>query len=563
VVDDDPIARMRRQQAAVLAIASQQGRAGDLSALLREIATVHAETLEVERAGIWTLSEDRSQLRCLVQVERSRSTVTSGTVFEAKDFPAYFAAVESGRALATDDARHDPRTREFAGSYLAEHGITSMIDAAIREGGRVIGVVCGEHVGPPRAWTADEVAFAGEIADQAAMAFSAAERRRLQAERERMALQLAQKQRLESLGTLAAGVAHEINNPLTYVLANVDFAAGRVQALLGGREVKLADVAEALAEAREGVERVERIVRDLRSFARVGDDERGPVDPRQVIESTLNVVRNEIRHRARLVKNLGAVPHVEANESRLGQVVLNLLINAVQALPEGRAEDHELGVSTATDGAGRAVIEVRDTGCGIPAEALARIFDPFFSTKPVGSGMGLGLALTHGIVTSLGGEIQVESTVGEGSTFRVILPPAPPGARPARSPTPSPAGASQRRGRVLVVDDEPLVASSIARLLEGEHDVVTATRAEDALARAHAERFDVILCDLMMPDLAGMDFYHALGARDPDAARRVVFITGGAFTPGARAFLERVQAPCVEKPFNADRLRALVRERVG
>jgi PAS domain S-box-containing protein len=248
-------------------------------------------------------------------------------------------------------------------------------------------------------------------------------------ERKKMEAKLIQAERLASMGTLAAGVAHEINNPLTYVMANIGFVADRLTKLVPrdpspSVATQLQELATALAEAQEGASRVRQIVRDLKILAR-GDEERyGPIDVRGVIESSISMVSNQIRMKAELVRTLAEVPPVEASESRLGQVFLNLLVNATQAIDHGDVAGNKIGVSTSTDPAGRAVITVSDTGAGIPPEVMGRIFDPFFTTKPLGVGTGLGLFICHGIVKALGGEIAAESALGRGTTFRVTLPPA-------------------------------------------------------------------------------------------------------------------------------------------
>jgi CheY-like chemotaxis protein len=212
---------------------------------------------------------------------------------------------------------------------------------------------------------------------------------------------------------------------------------------------------------------------------------------------------------------------------------------------------------TGMDAAGRVVVEVRDTGSGVPVELLGRIFEPFFTTKPVGVGTGLGLSICHNIVSSLGGEITVENQSGQGACFRVALWPAPQesGARPA-----APRTAGGRRGRLLVIDDEPSVGAAVGRLLAAEHEVVTVSVAREALACfEQGERFDVILCDLMMPEMPGTELYAAIAALAPDQAERIVFMTGGAFTSRAREFLAHVPNLRVDKPFDSENLRAVIR----
>jgi len=233
--------------------------------------------------------------------------------------------------------------------------------------------------------------------------------------------------RMAALGTLAAGVAHEVNTPLAYVISNLDFVRDSLSHLEAGTHPipRLIETRRALADASEGAERVRVIVRDLKTFSRTGED-RHPLDVLDVLRSALHLASSEIRLRARLVQDLAPVPAVTANASRLGQVFLNLLLNAAQALPDDRAAEHEVRVTTSVDVGGWANVDVRDTGCGIPAELLGRIFDPFFTTKPAGIGTGLGLGICQEIVSGLGGAIEVESTVGRGSLFRVRLPSALP-----------------------------------------------------------------------------------------------------------------------------------------
>ena len=381
--------------------------------------------------------------------------------------------------------------------------------------------------------------------------------RREQREREALQARMSQSDRLASVGMLSAGVAHEVNNPLSYILSNLTFAMEALRGEAGSiSEAGLADVVSALTEAFDGAERVRLIVRGLMAFARTDDDRRAPVDVEKVIEATFRMVGHEVRNRASLVCDFGAVPPVDGSELHLGQVFLNLVMNAVQAMPEGDVDHNELRVTTRLDPSGRVCVEVRDTGSGIPAELLGRVFDPFFTTKPVGVGTGLGLSICHGLVTKEGGEITVESTVGRGTSFKVFLPLAT--ARPApRAKTDPPVAV--RRGRVLVVDDEPIVARVLGRLLEPDHEVVALTSAREALARiADGDRFDAILCDLMMPELSGMELHEALGRLAPDQAARMVFVSGGAFSPSAASFLDRVPNQRLVKPFDNTKVRRAV-----
>jgi PAS domain S-box-containing protein len=367
--------------------------------------------------------------------------------------------------------------------------------------------------------------------------------------------------RMASVGTLAAGVAHEINNPLTYVTANLDLAIEELRALSGGSASgRMKDLEELLLEAREGTARVSKIVRGLKTFSRIEEERRSVIDLIPVLDLSINMAFNEIRHRARLVKEYGSLPLVEADDARLGQVFINLLVNAAQALPAGSSDRNEIRIVTSTNALGEAVIEVRDTGPGMPSAVLARIFDPFFTTKAVGVGTGLGLAICHNIITGMHGQLSVQSDEGKGTTFRVVLPAS---TRPLTTSLTTAAKVEVipvTHGRVLVVDDEPAVGLAVRRVLR-EHEVVVVSTAPAALELiAKGEDFDVILSDLMMPGMSGMDFYTVLAALDPTMAARVVFVTGGAFTPEANAFLDRIANERMDKPFHFKQLRELVRK---
>jgi PAS domain S-box-containing protein len=385
-------------------------------------------------------------------------------------------------------------------------------------------------------------------------------------EQRRLQAQLMVSDRMASVGTLAAGVAHEINNPLAAVMANLDYIADvmgqRTSASPGAmspamRETWFRDeIKVPLDDAREAAERVRFIVRDLKMFSRSPTEEvRGPVNVKAVMESSLRMAWNEVRHRARLVKNYGDVPDVDANEARLGQVFLNLIVNAAQAIPEGNVESNEIKVTTRLEG-GRVVIEVADTGPGIPPEIVNRVFDAFFTTKGVGVGSGLGLAICHRIVTDIGGDLTVRSQVGAGTVFQVSLPEAVIEALPV-APTAIPQGG--RRGRILIVDDEEMIIRILTRILGKEHDVVATVDARKALALCAAgEKFDLILCDLMMPVMTGMELHSELCLLSPEQAKAMIFVTGGAFTEKTRSFLSDTPKEHIEKPFDAANLRAIV-----
>ncbi|MEZ4229368.1 MAG: PAS domain S-box protein [Polyangiaceae bacterium] len=385
-------------------------------------------------------------------------------------------------------------------------------------------------------------------------------------ERRALEAQLRVSERMVSVGTLAAGVAHEINNPLAYVLANLEQAQQSLDGLSGRVEATLLEeLRDLVGEGHQGADRVRRIVRDLGTFSRSDDDVVGLVDVTQALESAIAMAQNEIRHRARLTRDFAKdLPMVSANEARLAQVFLNLLMNAAQALDDGRAETNEIRVRTRQRG-DEIIVEVSDTGPGIPNELRQRIFDPFFTTKPIGEGVGLGLSICHSIVNAYSGHVSiVDEGEGDpanrwGSTFRVHLPAS--GALPKPAELPPPSLSRTRAARILIVDDEPVVLKALKRILK-QHEVHLAHSGKQALEHLleKQEQFDVIICDMMMPEVSGLEVYQRLDAEAPDVALRMVFMTGGAFTPAAREFLALHRERWLEKPFDRARVLDLVQE---
>jgi CheY-like chemotaxis protein len=361
--------------------------------------------------------------------------------------------------------------------------------------------------------------------------------------------------RMVTVGTMAAGVAHEVNNPLTYVLLNLDMVTHRLRA-----ENQLSDVRTYLERAQSGAQRVQAIVASLRTFSRIDEGPEQPVDLRSTLDAALTMASSEVRHRAQVDVDQGESLSVMGSEAKLGQVFLNLIINAAQAITQPDPQRHHIRIRVFREGE-RAVVEVSDTGCGISPEHLGRIFDPFFTTKPVGSGTGLGLSICHSIVTELSGSIDVRSTPGQGTTFTVGLPLCE---RPlVRSSSIRPI-LPRVFGRVLVVDDDQLVSEAVELMLADDYQVKLANGADEALRLLRAgERFDAMVCDLMMPGMSGIELYYEIENEFPALAERVLFATGGAFTRPAQSFVERMGPRVITKPFSSEELRVKVRKAVA
>ena len=384
--------------------------------------------------------------------------------------------------------------------------------------------------------------------------------------------QLRATERLAAMATLAAGLGHEINNPLASVLANIELALEGLQ----GRSDAVPPVEKELLEARSGVQRIGSIVQNMRLLAR-GDLEKWElVDVNTVVEQSVAVAAHALRYRARLLRDLGEVGQIEGNASQLAQVCVNLLLNAAQALPEETPDRNEIRLTTRREN-DTILIEVADNGCGIPEDILARIFEPFFTTKDVVGGMGLGLSISNRTVTALGGKLSVASQVGSGSSFRVVLPaargslvqasgvpkPEPPGAVHAASPVVR----GSESLRILIIDDQASLGQALRRMLARDHEVEVVIEPREAVAMltggvlsAGQPDFDIIVCDLMMPGLSGEEVYTEVIKQRPELAERFIFMTGGAFTARGSRFLDEIAAPVLHKPFDATRVRTLVRE---
>ncbi|BDG09363.1 hybrid sensor histidine kinase/response regulator [Anaeromyxobacter paludicola] len=387
---------------------------------------------------------------------------------------------------------------------------------------------------------------------------------------ERARAQLSAAERLAAVGKLAGGLAHEINNPLTFVLVNAAYAREELSRLEvpAATRARLAEVEAALREATEGAQRVADIVADLRAFGREqAGAGAGPVDLEMVLGHVQRLVSGELRARGAFTVSLAPGPLlVEGSAALLGEAFLTLLLQASAALGEEPPPGSEVRLSARRE-EGAVVVEVRDTGEPIPEEALADLFDPFAGgTAGIrqgsgGRGAGLGLAAARGAVEGCGGTIEVVPGA-RGALFRVRLRAATSESRLRLCK--SAGGDGSGRPRVLVVDDEPLLCASVYRVLSPHFNVVPHTSARTALELLRqGERFDALLCDLMMPELSGMELFAEVSRLDPGLAAATVFLTGGAFTPGSRRFLERTPNPWLEKPFDPVELVTALREASG
>jgi signal transduction histidine kinase/ActR/RegA family two-component response regulator len=359
-------------------------------------------------------------------------------------------------------------------------------------------------------------------------------------------------QRLSATGTLAAGIAHEINNPL----------GGMLNAARMLREGRLdpAKQQEYLELIADGLERVRTIVQKILQF-RPRAFEPQPVRLQEAVEKAIAFMEHRARAKEVTLRNeLPAdLPVVNGDPLELQQAFLNILMNAADACVVGEGMVTIYGRATG-DGVS---VSVADNGCGMEPDELARCTDLFFTTKDVGEGTGLGLSICHGIITALGGQISVESAPGRGTVVRVVLPAhagdAARDAAPAPASEAAAAANGRKRHRVMLVDDEPQIAHTMERLLRRDYDITVALCGREAIEHiTRGARFDAIVSDVMMPNMTGIELSEELRRVAPDQARRLIFLSGGAFTAQARERLDELGAPQLEKPVTAKELRACV-----
>ena len=546
---------MSRDRALVEVATSRPTTDGDFRRVARMVTRVAAEVLGVERVGVWLFADRGRRLECVTNYRRARDEHAVEPSLDSAGYPAYFDALRTGRAIAASDARSDVRTRELDADYLEPNDIRSMLDAAIRVRGEVVGVVCHEHVGQAHEWQVDEICFASGLADQIAQAMLNAERQAQADDVRRLEDELEVTRRLEALGRLAGGVVHDLNNLLFIVLANAEL-------------LKLTNLGEAgkeqLQALQDAASRSAELAKRLLSF---GSRTRGDVvcDARQVLADLIPLLRQVVPATVELA---GELPEqscpVRCSRGVIEQAVMNLVVNARDAV-DGRGRiEARLTPSGAVEDApieGPAVrIAVSDDGPGVSDELASQVFVPFFSTKPRAQGSGLGLSTVKGLVESCGGTVRLERTE-PGSTFALWLRAAAPGelsAAPhqACGTTSHEDAAMSSRGRVLIADSDPAARRALAELLRRQgFEVVAAGDGNEvvALFGALAEPPTVVVLDHALAVMDGRAALVAIRAQAPDVPVVVV----------GPQDAEVPEAEILSKPFGGDALREVIDRAVG
>ena len=527
---------------------------GDLPAALKRITEFVADTLRVARTGVWGYHLDR--LTCLDLFDQATRQHDDGAERRWDSHPEYFAAIREGVPLVVPNVAADPRTRTLAAADPARGEVTAQFDVPVRVAGRLVAVLTNEHAGGPRRWTAEEQTFAASVTSFIALAIEATERTRLEE-------QLAQAQKLESIGRLAGGVAHDFNNLLTAIIGNVEIARGTVSA---GAPILLE-----LQEIESAARRAADLSRQLLTFARHQVVQPRVVNLNELARGADKLLRRLLGEDIELVTLLEpALGSVRIDPGQFEQVIVNLAVNARDAMPNGGrltietsniALDQEYAATHTGVAPGEYVqLAVSDTGHGMDRETLSRLFEPFFTTKDQGSGTGLGLAICYGIVRQAGGAIWAYSEPGRGATFKVYLPRVD-AAPDVEALVELPAAAPRGRETVLLVEDEGQIRHLAARVLEGHgYEVITASDGIEAvrIGRERLTEIDALVTDVVLPLLGGREVAARLRHERPTLP--VLYVSG--YTRGTIPDGELLDpnTAFLSKPFTPRLLAERVRE---
>lgn len=542
-----------RKHNELLRTLGKQLASDDLATQLRAITEAATRSMEVARVGVWLFDAEHSRITAQSIFDARTGQHEQGPELTAEAFPEYFNALEEERVIAASDAGSYPTTRGFAAGYLAEHGITSLLDAPIRVGGRVLGVLCHEHVGKPREFTDEDQSVAGSLADFVALAIESHEHGRAEDALLSSNKQLEEARRIEAVGRLAGGVAHDFNNVITVVSSYAFLLAKKLD--------KNDPLQGPVAEIGKAAERAADITRKLLALTR-----RDPVAPRVfdlnlVVRGMEMFLRRLIGEHIALSLELCKEPLVlRADPGQVEQIILNLAINARDAAgPEGGT----ITIRTRRDAGSKknpkkmpCVLEVEDKGVGMTSEVKARIFEPFFTTKEVGRGSGLGLFTVWGAVDQMGATIEVASTPKHGSCFTVRFAEAPPEA--ARASVTPDKTALLGSEKVLLVEDEPQVREVTTLILRDlGYRVFAASNIDEALECAAREKtFDLLVSDIVMPRASGPVVAARLRELVPDL--KILFITG--YSKEMLSGYDASLGSTLPKPFTAEQIGKKVRE---
>jgi PAS domain S-box-containing protein len=546
--------RYARQEAALTKLTKSYVSApDDFTDIVRGMTEVVANTLSVAFVGVWRHDESGTVTHCQDLFKWPDGTHTEGLSLSQDACPAYFRALAGVEVLAVTNARSDPRTSELSQTLLVPYGISSVMCVSIRSRGETVGVLSCTHSGEPRRWMPDEQAFALAVANLLSTLLA-------QTERQRLEQQLRQAQKLEAIGRLAGGVAHDFNNILTVIL-------GRAEEVAADERVP-DDLRDAVADLSQNAQRATALTRQLLAFSRRQAIEVRDVDLNSVVANVTRLLHRVLGEDIVLTFTYSEQPlAVRADPGMIEQVLLNLAVNARDAMPVGGRLSIDTsfvdlsGIDTSRSGSpgSWACLRVNDNGAGIAPEHLPHIFEPFFTTKDIGKGTGLGLATTYGIVQQHGGWIEVDSQIGRGTEFRVFFPRVGIGlpiAKHVSVPAPPPRGSET----IMVVEDEAGVRALVLKLLQDlGYRVLQAQSGPHALDvwRQQGDEVDLLITDIVMPDgMNGVELAERLRRNRPELK---VIYTSGYLADLSREDIARHSDAYIAKPFSLTDLARLVR----
>ena len=553
---------LQQQQRSLLILATAPPVVeGDIKRVSQLATKLVAEATQVERVSVWLLNKEKTQLEMVDLYRRSANQHEAGSILKAEDFPAYFEALRSGRYIDAHDALRDPRTNEFSDIYLRPLGITSMIDAALRVGGEVVGALCLEHVGPQRMWQDHEISFSGEVSDQIAHALLNRANLEAKAEQVRLQEQLFRSQKIEAVGRLAGGIAHDFHNLLTVIAGHAEILSN----------LKSPQDREHALQIVKTTEQATELTRQLLTFSRNEQFALTEVDLVATVRGLEKMLRRLIQQDIGLSVELPEHPlTIHATQGFLQQILTNLVVNARDAIssPNGyiaiQVEEQfirdpkTLGVSDLAPGS-YAVLHVKDSGQGMSKDVIERIFEPFFTTKSPGEGTGLGLSTVYGIVRRCRGHIAVKSAVGAGTRFSVYLPLQE---ATETSPEPSkPQAYLDQFGQdrlLLIAEDNPDLLKLTEHFLQrAGFRIITANNTIEALSVLQQAMEsddprqvpDLVLSDMIMPQGGGLALLAWLRKRAPSIP--IAFMSGYMDEQTAQ---NTEDIPCLQKPFYSKEL---------
>jgi signal transduction histidine kinase/CheY-like chemotaxis protein len=535
-------------------------RTDGLAAAMRSILKVSERALKSHRASIWMFNADRTEIHEEYQLADGHLVPAEPVSLCIEDCPAYFEALQDYRTLSVRDAMGDPRTAELASVYLKPRRIVSKLDASIRVHGNIVGVMSHEQTDTMRKWTLEEEHFAASLADFISLALVADEQRNLEG-------QLRHSQKMEAVGLLAGGVAHDFSNLLTVMLVYTDLLLARVRA--DATSVNFVD------EIQRAAVRANALTRQLLAFSRKQVLSPKVLDLNDVIHEMENMLRPMIGEEIELITTLTpSLSFIKADRGQIEQVLMNLVVNARDAMPGGgriRITTSNLGAerttryhtAEATD-AHFVLLTVADTGIGMDEGTLSRIFEPFFTTKQDGKGTGLGLSTVYGIVEQSGGQIEVDSKPGIGTIFRIYFPAVHETIAEIESGRESEAPAISNRETLLLVEDEDSLRQAAAHALsEQGYKVLEVRNGMEAvrLCQETTDEIHLLVTDVVMPRMDGRELASIITRMRPET--KILYVSG--YAKGAildKGALEP-NSEFLAKPFRLVELLQKVREVLG